>query len=328
MKRPWIPLLFSVLLFGPPPAASPALGVQEDLGTGRVAGRVVDEAGTPIAGAEVTAASLRSATKLSATTDSKGNFAIAGFGTGPWRFSAAKPGYIGTPVDLQVRQLARNPAVSLVLKKTDTVPVVVADEAARQDFEEANRLALEGRFGEALTLYQGILKKYPEVYQVQLNAGLCQLQLGKVDEAKAYFQTTLELIAGNDGNFERDHGASGKAMIGLGEAEMRSGDLLAAMDHFRQAFDLSPNDETVAYNIGEILFAGQRVDEAIGYFELALRIKKDWTRPLFRLGLAYLNKGDYDAALGFLNRFIETDPANPLVPQARGMIESIQKLKK
>ncbi len=122
--------------------------------------------------------------------------------------------------------------------------------------------------------------------------------------------------------------ASGKALIGLGEAEMRSGELEAATGHFRRALELAPHDEIVAYNVAEILFSAQDVDQAISYYEQAHRIKKDWPKPLYKLGLAHLNKGNYDKALEYLNRFIEVDPANPQVPQAQSMIEAIKKIKK
>lgn len=74
--------------------------------------------------------------------------------------------------------------------------------------------------------------------------------------------------------------------------------------------------------------AGQSVDDAIGYYEQALRLKKDWTRPLFKLGLAHLNKGNYDKSLEYLNRFVEVDPDSPDVAQVKGMIEAIKKIKK
>ncbi len=318
-------LFVLALLAGLPTAAA----AQEDMGTGRVAGRVVDEAGAPVAGAEVTAASLQSATKLTATTDTHGDFAIVGFGTGPWRFSAAKPGYEGAPVDVNVRQLVRNPPVTLVLKKAAAAAAPALDETTRRDFDAANALAGEGRAAEALVLYETILEKHPGIYQVQLNAGLCAWEAEKTEAAKAHFQAALDLLQKDGGRLDKDAAASARALVGLGQAALREGDLAGAKGYFRRALDLTPNDELAAYNIAEILFAGQSVDEAISYYELALRIKAEWQRPLFKLGLAYLNKGDYDKALEFLNRFIAVaDPANPLATQAQGMIESIKKLKK
>lgn len=301
---------------------------QEGLGTGRVTGKVVDETGAPIAGAEIVAASLQSATKLTAVTDPKGNFAIAGFGTGPWRFTAAKPGYAGAPFDMQVRQLAKNPPVTLTLKKASGAAAPALDEGIRKDFEEANRLAVEGRVAEAAAQFESLLSRRPGIYQIHLNAALCYLKLENLEKAKAHFQATLDLVLKDGGTYEKDAAASSKALIGLGEAEMRSGELEAATVHFRRALEIAPDDEIIAYNVAEVLFSAQDVDQAIGYYEQALRIKKDWPKPLYKLGLAHLNKGNYDQALQYLNRFIEVDPENPQAAQARSMIETIKKIKK
>jgi tetratricopeptide (TPR) repeat protein len=305
-----------------------SLAAQEDLGTGRISGKVVDEAGAPIAEARIVAASLQSSTKLTGTTDDKGNFAIAGFGTGPWRIAASKPGYAVASIDMQVRQLVRNPPVNLILKKESGTAAPVLDQTVRKDFDRANRLAVEGHVAEAAALYEGLLSQHPEIYQIHLNAALCELKLEDQDKAKSHFQATLDLLLKDGGSYEKDAAAAGKALIGLGGVAMRSGQLEEAMGHFRRALELAPDDEIVAYNVAEILFSAQDVDGAISYYEQALRIKKDWSKPLFKLGLAHLNKGNYDRALEYLNRFLEVDPENSQVPEVRRMIEAIQKIKK
>ena len=82
-----------------------SLGAQENLGRGRATGQVVDDSGNPIEGALIVAQSLQSTAKLDGKSDTKGNFAIAGFGTGMWRFTATKEGYASAFADQEIRQL-------------------------------------------------------------------------------------------------------------------------------------------------------------------------------------------------------------------------------
>jgi Tfp pilus assembly protein PilF len=61
---------------------------------------------------------------------------------------------------------------------------------------------------------------------------------------------------------------------------------------------------------------------------MAIQIKKEWSKPYNRLGVVYLNKGDFPKALEYLNKFVGMDPANPEVPNVKAMIAAIEKIKK
>ena len=104
-------------------------------------------------------------------------------------------------------------------------------------------------------------------------------------------------------------------------------DFNKAQEYFAQALDISPEDEVAAYNVGEVLFSHQKVDEAIKYFELSIQIKKEWSKPYLKLGYVYLNKGDFDKSLEYFNKFIEMDPENPEAPNVRNIIATIEKMK-
>ena len=71
-----------------------------------------------------------------------------------------------------------------------------------------------------------------------------------------------------------------------------------------------------------------RVDEAIEYFELAIKIKKDWSKPYMKLGYVYLNRDNFDKSLEYFNKFIEMDPENSEVPTVKSIIATIEKMKK
>ena len=77
-----------------------ALPAQDDLGRGRVSGDVVDESGAKILDALVVVESPRSSTRLETKTDKKGHFAVGGLGSGAWRVTASKEGYLSAATEV------------------------------------------------------------------------------------------------------------------------------------------------------------------------------------------------------------------------------------
>jgi len=304
------------------------LTAQENMGRGRVTGTVVDEKGNPVEGALIVAESLQSKAKLEGTSDKKGHFAIAGFGTGGWRITASKDGYLKSFLEMGVSQLKANPPLSLTLKKVTGMAAFFQDKASTDLFDKGNQLIEEGKYDEAVKVFEEFLAKYPEIYQTHLNIGSCFLKKGDLEKAASEFQLVLDKTLEMHGSYKKDAATSLRAFSGLGEIALKKDDFESAQKYFREALDVSPEDETAAYNVGEIFFSNQKVDDAIKYFELAIQIKKDWSKPYYRLGIVYLNKGDFAKSLECLNKFIQMDPENPDVPQAKAMIEAIGKIKK
>jgi tetratricopeptide (TPR) repeat protein len=301
---------------------------QEDMGKGRITGTVADENGAPVEGALIVAQSVRSQTQLEGRSDGKGKFAIAGLGTGGWRITATKEGYVSSSLEMNVRQLAGNPPISFTLKKITGAAAFASNKEALAMLDHGNALLTQENFDQALQVFEEFQGKYPEIYQVHLNIGTCHLGKGDLDKAEAEFKLVLDKTLETHGDLKKDTEVSLRASTGLGEVSLRRGDFDAAQKHFAQALDISPQDEAAAYNVGELLFSNQKIDEAIRYLELAIQIRKDWSKPYLKLGYVYLNKGDFAKSLENFNAFIKLDPENPEVPQVKNMIETIEKMKK
>ena len=301
---------------------------QEHRGKGRINGTVVDEKGQPLEGVVIVVESLRSRAKLQGYSNKKGHFAVAGMGSGQWRITATKEGYNSSYVDMNVRQLRRNPPITFTLKKLTDFAPRMADEESFKSFDKGNLLIKEEKYDEALVVFEEFLTKYPEIYHSHLNIGTCYLKKGELDKAEAEFKLVLDKTMENFGDYKKDPQASLRAFTGLGEIYIRKEDFETAQKYFTQALDISPEDEVAAYNVGEVFFSHQKIDEAIKYFELATRIKKDWSKPYMKLGYVYLNKGDFDKSLEYFNRFLEMDPESPEAPQIKNIIATIEKMKK
>jgi len=305
-----------------------AAAAQENLGRGRISGDVVDENGSPIEGAKIAVQSLTDRTRFDALSDAKGRFAIGGMGSGAWSITATRDGYAPATVEVTVSQLKPNTPAILTLKKLAGVEAFKADKGSQVLFDKGNALYAEGRHDEAIAVFEELLAKYPEIYQVHLNLGSNYLKKGDLDKAQAEFQLVLDKTLQVQGSYEKDKSAAFRGFSGLGEVALKRSDFETAQKQFKQALEISPLDQTAAYNVGEIFFSNQKTDEAAKYFELAAQIKKDWPKPYYRLGFVYLNKGDLAKSVEYFNEFIRLDPNSPEVPQVKNIIGTIEGMKK
>ena len=326
-RRPWgLPLVAGLALFV---MAFPAiLAAQEGLGRGRVSGSVKDESGAAIKDVLIVAKYQGGTVQLDSKTDKKGHFAIAGLGTGPWRFMASKEGYLPAALDRPIHQLQANEPVEFILKKASGVEALQSDMAGLETIDKGNALAAEGHFDEAIAVFDEFLVKYPDLYQVRLNIASASVKKGDTARAEKEYGIVLEKSLPADPAAKTDKPSAIRALSGLGDMAIKSGDFESASRHFARALEISPEDEASAYNVGEIFFSNQKNDEAVKYFELAIKIKSTWSKPYYRLGLVYLNKGDYPKAIEYLNKFVEIDPQNPEVPNVKNILSTLEKMKK
>jgi tetratricopeptide (TPR) repeat protein len=306
------------------------LSAQQGRGKGRVKGTCVDEAGNPIEGVQITAQHLQYNTTFEGKSDESGNWAVAGLGTGYFRFTATMEGYGTTYHEIRVSQFSQNnPAIDFTLKKIDLSPMTgmpsIEDEAALALFEEGSRLFDEEKYAEAVTKFEEFLQVNPEIFQVNLNIGNCYRQLKEYDKAIAAYQIILDKVTEEKGSYEGDEGAS-RALSSMGETYMLMGDLEKASEHLQQAMAMFPDDETLAFNVGEIFFNQAETDKAIEYFKMAIELKGDWPPPYRQMGYAYLNKGEYRLAIDSLKKFLEYAPDDPQAPTIEALIPKLEEL--
>jgi tetratricopeptide (TPR) repeat protein len=309
---------------------SVTLEAQEGRGKGRVKGSCMDEAGNPIEDVTITAQHLKYNTTFEGRTNKEGHWAVAGLGTGYFRFTATKEGYGTTYHEMRVSQFSQNnPAIDFTLKKIDMTSMsempAIEDETALALFEEGNLLFEEEKYAEAVKKFEEFLELNPTIFQVNLNIGNCYRQIGEYDKAIAAYQAILDQVTEEQGSYEGDEGAS-RALSSMGETYMLKGDLEKASEYLQKAMSMFPDDETLAFNVGEIFFNQAETDKAIEYFKKAIEIKEDWPPPYRQLGYAYLNKGEYQLAIDSLKKFLEYAPDDPQAPTIEALIPKLEEL--
>ncbi len=307
--------------------ASHNVFAQAGRGKARLNGLISDEEGKPIASAKVVLELLQSEpVQREATTDKDGEWVFIGLGSGNWRITVTAEGYIPNSTTIFVSQLDKNPKVVLKLKKPElTKDAVIRDEASLAFIDKATQLFNEKDYDGALAVLEQFLVQNPTAYQAYILVGDCHREKGDFEKAIESYNKAIE-EAKKDEKMGQEITAKGLAAIG--DCYMRMRDFDKAQSFFRQSIDTYPENETLAYNVGEIFFSNQKLDEAIQYFTVATQIKPDWAPPYYKLGLVNLNKADYEKAKEHFKKFLELEPNSELAAQAKNILEYLEKIKK
>ena len=105
-------LLFTVFL-----RATPLSFAQAHTGRARINGVVSDEDNNPLEGVSIVAQGVNHSVKFQGQSNKKGKFAIFGLGSGLWRITASKSGYASVYVEMDVKQMSKNPPINFISLK-------------------------------------------------------------------------------------------------------------------------------------------------------------------------------------------------------------------
>jgi tetratricopeptide (TPR) repeat protein len=172
-------------------------------------------------------------------------------------------------------------------------PAHVSEDARRIPRTSAERLAKGLPF-------RGVSKTY-QFGRNSLSLGSAFFQRGYYDQAGTAFRSAL-----------RDDATSAEAEYGLGSVYLRQDRTREARDSFERAVKLSasyPDTLPNAWNnLGLLATREGHVDEAVGYFQEALRVSPDYWIALENLGNAYRLQKRWDEARQTLERALAARP--------------------
>jgi tetratricopeptide (TPR) repeat protein len=97
----------------------------------------------------------------------------------------------------------------------------------------------------------------------------------------------------------------------LGTLLYNQGHIEEAMEHYRKAIQLNPNNCDDLNNLGLTLADEGRFDEAIENYYKAIQIKPDYSDALSNLGVALVVQGRFDEAIENIRKAIQIKPNNP-----------------
>ena len=150
-------------------------------GDGRINGKVVDEQKQPMQDVVVKATLTGQNQPLQAKTNKKGEWTINGLASGEWTIEFSKDGFDSQKGTVKIDE-GNNPGpitVTLAKATPKVDPNVEISEAA----QKAQGLMQAGKFAEARKIFEDLLAKYPQVFQI--NAYIAQAYAGEKNYDKA-----------------------------------------------------------------------------------------------------------------------------------------------
>lgn len=298
------------------------LCAQAGQGRGRLTGTVVDETGKPIAKVSVSLEFENSGKKFETLSDEKGEWVFMGLGTGRANLIFIVDGFLPVTQQISISQLNRNPPVSAVMKIDVEKKARLKDETAMTQLDLGNSLFNERKYQDALAVFNQFAVDNPAVYHIYMNIGDCYREMQDFPAAIAQYQQAIDKAKA-----AADAVMQAKGLASIGEVHLRQNDFKTAQEFFKQSLELNPKDEVLAYNVAEIYFNNQKVDDAITYYTLATQIKPEWGAAHQKLGYAYLNKADYQKAVASFRKFLEVEPNSDQAPVVQAVIDSLTKIK-
>jgi tetratricopeptide (TPR) repeat protein len=317
MKKKFLVNLVIMVIF------AVSLYAQAGQGRGRLSGTVVDQTGKAVANATVSLEFENSGKKMDTISNQKGEWAMIGLGTGRANIMAIADGYLPATLQVAVSQLNRNPQITIVLIIDVEKKARLKDDLAVGLLEQGNNLFNERKYQEALAVFNQFSVDNPSIYHIYLNIGDCYREMQDNKNAILQYEIAIEKA-----KLASDTIIQAKAQASIGETYLRQNDLKTSQEYFKKSLELNPKDELLAYNVAEIYFNNQKVDDAITFYVLATQIKPEWGTPYLKLGYAYLNKADYGKAVESFGKFLQIEPNSDQAPVAKAVIDSLKNIKK
>ncbi len=98
------------------------------------------------------------------------------------------------------------------------------------------------------------------------------------------------------------------AHANLGVAQYDAGNLDQALDHFRQAVEIKPNEAVAQCSLGTVLMKLNHTDDAVEHLEAAVRLNNDLEEAHNNLGVLYSGQGQHEQAVTHYREALRIDP--------------------
>jgi tetratricopeptide (TPR) repeat protein len=282
---------------------------QDWRGMGRMNGTVKDDSGQPIEGVVVKAHRVGSEGGPQTKTNKKGEWVIAGIANGSWDLDFDKPGYEPRRQSASILEGSRNPPIETTMKKGAADPNI----AINADLSKAADLVKQQKYAEARAIYEDLLAKHPEAYQIEPYIARTYYAEHQLEPAIQHLRNALAKEPDN---------IDVKLLLATVLAEKGDADesrqLIASIDESKIT------DPATLLNIGIGLLNNKKPDEALTWFDKVVTRFPAYADGYYYRGLTELQQGKTDAAKTDLTKFVEMAPNAPEAATAKGILEKLK----
>lgn len=287
---------------------------------GALTGKIVDQAGAPVADAELTLESPEAGLKFTTKTDKKGEWTRPGMKAGVrWNVTVKKGTLVGGMTGIPVRGGAVMPIPDIVLAP----PKAAGSEAKAAADKEMAAIASEVNAAIAANDFDLAITKYTEAAGKISGCALCYTRIGdlylkksnEADAEKAYLKavevdatypdayTALAALYNNQKKYEEAGKMTAKASS-LAPAGVGGGDATAEYS----AGAISVNLMVAAEREGKADVAAAKMAEAQAHFQRAVQLNPEMADAHYELGMLYVKQNKIPEAKKSLAEYVRISP--------------------
>ena len=302
-----------------------------------IKGKVVDDKGQPVVGAEITIQGMDVYRNFRVKTDKKGQyFYLLGIQTGGYRVIARAQGFQPEYKEGIRPQLSEEAEVNFTLNPgaDHKLPFEMTDAErveAQKKYEEAKKrqqlsgeiqasfklgvqLTDEGKYDDAILEFNKALEKLPDepvLYAALANA---QAKLGKNDQALASYEKAISLNPKDP-----------QLYTSLGVFLNTIGKTAESQAAFKKASELDPASAAQNfYNIGVTLVNTGKAAEAAEAFKQSIAADPNYAEAYYQLGMALSGKQDtIPAAIDALKKYMQIGKKPEQIEVAKQIISAL-----
>jgi tetratricopeptide (TPR) repeat protein len=280
---------------------------------GRVAGKVTDEAGKPIEGVTVRGTMASGGSPITAKSNSKGDWVLAGIAPGTWNIDFEKTGWEPRNISVPVVELTMNPPMQVKMKPA----VARADPNVeiKAEMQKATDLLNQRKFADARAIYESLLAKYPDLYQLHPIIARTWHGEKNLDKAIEHLRIASEKMPDS----VETKLLLGNTLVEAGKTE-EGKQVLSSIDSSKIS------DPTVLLNVGITLINQGKAADALTYFEQVVTRFPAQADGYYYRGITYLQLQKTAEAKADLEKFVGlASPDAPELAMAKKLLEQLPK---
>lgn len=296
----------AVLLVGIAP--TPALAQME---LGVIKGRVVDDAGAPLAGVTLRLVNVDRGREITIKTGKDGRFYRRGLQAAEYEIAVELDGY--QPIRDKVRLVAGT-------DRDFDFTLAKAAALGTREFQAGVAAFNAGDFEQAASQFQAAIAQAPTVAALHVNLALAYTRLKRLPDAVASLEKAAAL-APNE--------AAIQYQLGSAYVDVQDYDKAAAT--LTKGLSTDPNLATdalaqeAASTLGAVYFAQGKIAEAEAEFKRVLVAKPRAAGATLGMAKVHFSRGEVDQALALFDQVVADHPGTPEAAQAATFIKELRK---
>jgi predicted Zn-dependent protease len=286
-----------------------AVSVFAQDGKGRLTGKVVDEQGQPIIDVVIKAQKVGDSGVVSGKSDKKGEWRLDRLADGQWRIEFSKDGLETNSTTFEVKNEKTTP-----LNVTMVKPVADPTAAINAELQRAAKLAQDGKIPDARKIYEDLMTKYPNVYQ--LHGFIARAYAAENQPAKALEEIKLVL--------EKEPNNVEMKLL-QADLMMEAGNKAEAMKILESVDLKEVKDPFPFMNAAIVMINEKRGAEAAALLTKLQAQFPNQNEIYYYRGRAYLSAEKFDEAKADLEKFVSLAPTAKEAADAKRIIEQLTK---